>query len=79
MTFWLDVAVATPVHSQVGGLLVYRSNEALALGSLVRVPLGKREVLGVVWGVHNKATDGGTHYLGEYLEVVAVRDKQRPQ
>ena len=58
MTFWLDVAVATPVHSQVGGLLVYRSNEALALGSLVRVPLGKREVLGVVWGVHNKAAQG---------------------
>jgi primosomal protein N' (replication factor Y) len=30
--------------------LTYRACRALAAGSIVRVPLGKREVLGVVWG-----------------------------
>ena len=50
MTHWLAVAVPTPAHSGLGGLLTYRSDTALAPGSLVRVPLGAREVPGVVWG-----------------------------
>ena len=29
--------------------------------------------LEALWTRHNQATDGGTQYLGEYLEVVAVR------
>jgi SAM-dependent methyltransferase len=33
--------------------------------------------LEALWGQHNKAVDGGTHYLGEYLEVVAVRAQQQ--
>ena len=45
----VHVAVQTPAHSAVGDLLSYRSDEALAPGTLVRVPLGKRELLGVVW------------------------------
>lgn len=45
----LCVVVATPAHSGIRGPLSYRSESALAPGSLVRVPLGKREVLGVVW------------------------------
>ncbi len=47
--FRIDVAVQTPAHSQVGDLLSYVSPVALAPGTLVRVPLGRREVLGVVW------------------------------
>jgi len=43
------VAVNTPAHSAVGDLLSYASAVALAPGTLVRVPLGTREVLGVVW------------------------------
>lgn len=43
------VAVQTPAHSAVGGLLSYAHAEALPPGTLVRVPLGQREVLGVVW------------------------------
>jgi primosomal protein N' (replication factor Y) (superfamily II helicase) len=43
------VVVPTPAHSSVAGALSYRSESALAAGTLVRVPLGKREVLGVVW------------------------------
>src|SRR4051794_17222618 len=46
----LDVVVATPAHAGLGSALTYRSDEALAAGTLVRVPLGRREVLGVVWG-----------------------------
>jgi primosomal protein N' (replication factor Y) len=48
MTFWPNVVVATPAHSGVGASLSYRSELLLAPGTLVRVPLGKREVLGVV-------------------------------
>ncbi len=46
---WLDIAVQTPAHSAVGTLLSYRSTVPHAAGQLVRVPLGRREVLGVVW------------------------------
>jgi len=43
------VAVETPQHSGLGQPLDYLSERRLAPGSLVRVPLGKREVAGVVW------------------------------
>ena len=49
MTCWLQVVVAAPAHSAIAGPLTYRSELTLAPGALVRVPLGKREVLGVVW------------------------------
>src|SRR5450830_1604246 len=49
MTHRLPVLVHTPAHSQVAGPLTYRSELALAAGTLVRVPLGQRELLGVVW------------------------------
>ncbi|MDP1566187.1 MAG: primosomal protein N', partial [Polaromonas sp.] len=49
MSYWLGVVVATPAHSNVAGALTYASEWPLAPGTLVRVPLGKREVLGVVW------------------------------
>jgi primosomal protein N' (replication factor Y) len=49
MTFWISIVVATPAHSGVAGPLTYRSELPLAPGQLVRVPLGRREVLGVVW------------------------------
>jgi primosomal protein N' (replication factor Y) len=52
---WIDVAVQTPAHSQIGGLLSYRCPFEVQPGQLVRVPLGKREVLGVVWGVSETA------------------------
>ena len=49
MSCWLHVVVATPAHSAVAGALTYRSELPLTPGTLVRVPLGRREVLGVVW------------------------------
>ncbi|ABE46157.1 replication restart helicase PriA [Polaromonas sp. JS666] len=51
MTYWIEVVVATPAHSAVAGPLTYRSEFPLFPGALVRVPLGKREVLGVVWNL----------------------------
>ena len=49
MPTWCSVVVATPAHSGLGPTLSYRSELSLAPGTLVRVPLGAREVLGVVW------------------------------
>jgi len=71
MIQWLDIAVSTPAHSQVGGLLTYSSEWPVALGQLVRVPFGKREVLGVVWGVHTEAPDGSsTHTIRPVAAVL---------
>jgi len=64
MIQWLDIAVQTPAHSQVGGLLTYRhvpateTNSPLTEGALVRVPLGSRDLLGVVWAVHDTPPEG---------------------
>ncbi|HSW15685.1 MAG TPA: primosomal protein N', partial [Ramlibacter sp.] len=49
MSCSLPIVVATPAHSGLRGALSWRSEEALAPGTLTRVPLGRREVLGVVW------------------------------
>jgi primosomal protein N' (replication factor Y) len=51
MSNWLQIVVAAPAHSSIAGPLTYQSELPLPAGSLVRVPLGKREVLGVVWEV----------------------------
>ncbi|MEO6319044.1 MAG: primosomal protein N', partial [Polaromonas sp.] len=56
MNHWLQVVVATPAHSAIAGPLTYRSDLALSPGTLVRVPFGRREVLGVVWA---EAADSG--------------------
>ena len=56
MSHCLEVLVQTPAHSQIAGALSYRSEFPLAAGTLVRVPLGKREILGVVWDAQPDAT-----------------------
>lgn len=48
------MAVDAPFHSAIGHLLTYSYAHELAAGTLVRVPLGKKEVLGIVW---DKAAD----------------------
>ena len=58
MAFWPNVIVATPAHAGVGHTLSYRSEFSLAPGTLVRVPLGSREVLGVVWDCPAQAPEG---------------------
>jgi len=44
-----QVLLHTPVYSQMAGALSYLSDTLLLPGTLVRVPLGQRELLGVVW------------------------------
>jgi len=44
-----SVLVDAPAHSGLTEALDYASVHALKPGMLVRVPLGRREVLGVVW------------------------------
>lgn len=46
--FWIDVLVATPAHSGMSETLAYTSQQPLTSGDLVRVPLGSRDVLGMV-------------------------------
>jgi primosomal protein N' (replication factor Y) len=58
MSFWPTVAVATPAHGGLAATLSYRSESALAPGSLVRVPLGSRNVLGVVWDCPEHPPEG---------------------
>ncbi|WP_088281522.1 primosomal protein N' [Ideonella sp. A 288] len=48
-TVRVRVAVDTPQHSNLSGPLDYLSERPLAPGSLLRVPLGKRDVLGIAW------------------------------
>ena len=74
MTCWLDVVVATPAHSGMSGPLTYRCESTLSPGTLVRVPLGKREVMGVVWEI--RSDSGGllemqTRQVGGVLKGLA--------
>ncbi|MFO1264270.1 MAG: primosomal protein N' [Rhodoferax sp.] len=66
MTHRLRVLVATPAHAALGSVLTYRCESALAPGTLVRVPLGSRETLGVVW----KEGDSPT---GEVVDAEKIR------
>ncbi len=45
----MQVLVAAPAHTDLPPTLSYACEQTLAAGSLVRVPLGSREVLGIVW------------------------------
>ncbi|WP_310733657.1 primosomal protein N' [Aquincola tertiaricarbonis] len=45
----VSVAVETPQHSGLGMPLDYASPQPLPPGTLVRVPLGRRDVPGIVW------------------------------
>ncbi|TFZ07058.1 primosomal protein N' [Ramlibacter henchirensis] len=65
MSAWphrVAVVVPTPAHSSIAGPLTYGSELALPPGTLVRVPLGKRDVLGIVWG---EAFGDGAPVAGE--------------
>ena len=48
----LSVAVDTPAHTGIGEPLTYLGDPGLPAGTLVRVPLGRREVTGIVWDAH---------------------------
>jgi primosomal protein N' (replication factor Y) len=74
----LAVAVETPRHAALG-LLDYASERALAPGTLVRVPLGKREMAGIVWDAPARGQAGGEQDSAAVLRPVrAVLDAMPP-
>ncbi len=76
----VQVAVQTPAHAALGDLLSYLAPATLPPGTLVRVPLGRREVLGVVWEPTEaapEAPDGGA-LLPALRPVAAVLDGLPP-
>jgi primosomal protein N' (replication factor Y) (superfamily II helicase) len=79
MTHRLQVLVQTPAHSAIAGSLTYLSEQALPAGTLVRVPFGKRETLGVVWealaqvdGTTTTTTDLKLRAIAGPLEGIAA-------
>jgi primosomal protein N' (replication factor Y) len=75
MSHWLQVVVATPAHSAIAGPLTYRSDLPLSPGTLVRVPFGRREVLGVVWDV---LPDSGDLNEASIRDIASVLDGLAP-
>jgi len=51
------VAIDAPQHAGLSSLLTYECEQTLAPGTLVRVPLGRREVTGLVWDADFAALD----------------------
>jgi primosomal protein N' (replication factor Y) (superfamily II helicase) len=78
--FYYQIAVDTPAHSAMGGLLssvlTWSSPSPLSLGAVVRVPLGKRQVLGLVWA--ECASPHDEKSLAAIKPVAAVLDIGAP-
>lgn len=58
-THTLAVAVEAPQHAGMANALAYASEQSLAPGTLVRVPLGRRLVPGIVWDGAPQAPPAG--------------------
>ncbi|MEY3954592.1 MAG: hypothetical protein RLZZ397_1472 [Pseudomonadota bacterium] len=69
VTFHVDVWVSLPTSSRLGGTLTYSCESAPNVGSLVRVPLGKRLVLGVVASCQPAHLADHTRELKPIVEV----------
>ena len=67
MTATLSVAVEAPRHASMDSVLNYLSEQPLAPGTLVRAPLGRREVAGLVWDA-----DPGRPAAGVELRAIAA-------
>jgi primosomal protein N' (replication factor Y) len=67
----LGVAVETPQHAGLAACLDYKSEQMLAPGTLVRVPLGKRDVAGIVWQVGSAGAAAGIE-LRDVRQVLAA-------
>ena len=68
------VALETPRHAALAPCLSYRSERVLAPGTLLRVPLGRREVPGLVWDGPAEPPPAG----GELRAVLDVFDALPP-
>ncbi|MES2483862.1 MAG: primosomal protein N' [Pseudomonadota bacterium] len=74
----VPIVVAAPAHSGLVGPLSYRSELALAPGTLVRVPFGKREVMGVVWDAEPGLEERAPSDRYEERPVAGVLDALAP-
>ena len=74
--FQISVAVETPQHTEVSSRLTYLSKHQLPPGTLVRVPLGRREVTGVVWPGVARATE--KHELRAVTEALTALQQLTP-
>ena len=72
MIHWYSIVVQTPAHSPLAGLLTYQSEQLLDVGSFVRVPLGSRELLGVVWRKLDLPPEPMLSKHGKEIEVKAI-------
>ena len=77
MSAWLPVLVHTPAHASMGPVLTYRHRELLPAGTLVRVPLGARETLGVVWDASDEDASGEID-PGKVRDISEVLDTVLP-
>ncbi len=73
-----QVLVHTPAHSQMTGVLSYWSRAHLDPGTLVRVPLGQRELLGVVWDGESAATPNAALDPAKLRPIAAALDALPP-
>jgi primosomal protein N' (replication factor Y) len=68
----VDVAVETPRHAGLGPALSYESERPLTSGTLLRVPLGRRDVAGIVWSPGTSATtDAGLRPIAQVCDAIA--------
>jgi primosomal protein N' (replication factor Y) (superfamily II helicase) len=65
----LHVAVDTPQHTGLTEPLSYTSEHALPPGTLVRVPLGRRELPGVVWRMPPRSSASNTPNAVETVKL----------
>lgn len=66
-----QVVVEAPLHAGLGQVLDYSCDAALAAGTLVRVPLGRREVTGIVWHGPRARADLPLRPVAQVLDAVA--------
>ncbi len=69
MSTWISVLVHTPAHAKLGPVLTYTHAEPLPAGTLVRVPMGTRETLGVVWD--NNAIESTGEIAADKIRSIA--------
>jgi primosomal protein N' (replication factor Y) (superfamily II helicase) len=77
-TVEIAVAVNLPAHSALNGPLTYLAPTPLAPGTLVRVPLGQREVLGIVWDLLAPSATSGDGDTTRLKPITAVMDGMGP-
>ena len=70
----VQVVVDAPRHAGLAAALDYRCERMLDPGSLVRVPLGRREVAGIVWRGATAALEPGTPLrpVAQQLDAIAT-------